>query len=327
MVRLENGHVLFDINSTQLVKFERQSLHAATVNSSLSFHLKSIEKCIVKKNFFLNSNLSRSKILFHLKQIIFLDMSPGSIKNLRLTASSLKIYLVELISSFCVQPNTLSELSLQANSSLNFSVVQSKNVQFMSNSVSRIDARHSSLFIGVFDADLNDHDVNALVTKHHHSFDFYNQYYYTKQKYTYNLSVARNAFTLLNTEKLVIVADYLDTQWESCIEENLDFLSNGEVTDVLSYAEADANSTSVLSKSNVKITGLFIIGLVLLILFLILVVNLVQYKYRDDSFEEFESSIQTGNGGENLIKCENVEPEAKESQCMIKANDMTQMND
>ena len=392
---LQNAQVLFNINSTQSVKFEPQSLHADLFNSSISFNLKSIEKCIMQKNFFINSNLTKSKVLFHLKQIFFLDINPISFKSLKLIGSALKIYLIELMSSFCVQPNSLSQISLEANSSLNFSLVQSKNVQFMSNSLKKIDSKHSRVFIGVLDSDLNDNDVNTLVSKEEsndHSFDFYNQFYYSKQKYTYNLSVAKDAFSVFSSDKLVILADNLDTvyfddffvsgslqlvilinvknlvvgeqstaqgallefmsepnlvklhagfipkisgiqklqlssgenynfvkQWENCIEESMDYVLNGELSNVLSHVyDYDTNSTSLVNKSSVKITGLFITGLVLLVLFFLLVVNLVQYKYRDDSFDDFESSTQNANAGENLIKCENDQAENKANQSVVK---------
>lgn len=394
-LRLHNAQVLFDINSTQSVKFEPESLHAHFFNSSISFNLKSIEKCIVKKNFFINSNLTKSKVLFHLKQIFFLDINPASFTFLKLVGSVLKIYLIELMSSFCVQPNSLSQISLEANSSLNFSLIQSKNVQFMSNSLKKIDSKHSKVFIGVLDSDLKDHDVNALVSEeavNDNSFDFYNQFYYSKQKYTYNLSIAKDAFSFLSCDKLVILADNLYTvyfddffvsgslqltilinvknlvigdqsvvigaqlefmsepnlvkmhsgfipnisgiqniklssgenytfvkQWQSCIEENFDYVLNGELSNVLSHVyDYDTNSTAQVNKSSVKITGLFITGLVLLVLFMLLVVNLVQYRYRDDSFDDLESSTQNANGGESLIKCENDQAEDKESRKMVK---------
>ncbi|CAF1097052.1 unnamed protein product, partial [Brachionus calyciflorus] len=384
-LNLINSNIYFDIKSTHLVKIDFFSI-SMIQESQVTLDLESVEKVLVQKNSFLNTQInSKSNLIIFFKQINFLDIKSESFKHIDLINSKIQIYLIELTSSLCLQPHTFSNFKLNNNSSFNLSVIYSKNVQFMSECITNVTSYDSDIFLGVYDIGLNDTNYKSILsqrsTKHkkfsnsEYSIEFYNQYYYTKQKYSYNFSIEKNAVSVMGQNGVRIYGDNLDTvyfdnffisslrlsifldakniimlensvsncdesqivletqpkviripskikeinvkkrdkgeglvflkQWEYCINEEKGYtdqdILNMNIQTSFYYEESDnlsnqidnnINSTSQVGINTMSspTAGIVIIGFIIFILFLILVVNLVQYKYRSDVFDDLESS-------------------------------------
>lgn len=154
---IANGQFIIDIKSTHLVKFEENALSNLNLrsNAKLYIDMELVEKLMIQRNSFSNINLNDgSRLTFYAKQITFIDFKAFSFASINLMSGSrVQIYLEELASSLCVQRNVFSNMKLRsADVSFNFSIINSKNVQFMHDSFSdiQIESKKANLYIGVF---------------------------------------------------------------------------------------------------------------------------------------------------------------------------------
>jgi hypothetical protein len=154
---ISTGQFIIDIKSTHMVKFEENAFAFMRLVANARFYLdlELIEKLMVQRFAFGHASLSQnSMFIFYSKQVTFIDFRAYSFANINLMGNSkFQIYLEELASSICVQRNVFSNLRLHHSESyFNFSIINSKNVQFMHNSFSNVtfENRQAKVYIGIF---------------------------------------------------------------------------------------------------------------------------------------------------------------------------------
>ena len=153
---INTGQLIFDIKSTQLVKFEENALSdmQVTAGGRVYFDFELIEKLMLQRNAFGRMRVSPdAQLTIYAKHLTFVDFRAFSFADMEVrNGARVHIYLEDLMHSLCVQRDVFHGMRLVEQAHFNLSIINSKNVMLMHDTFSSLSVEGSlaRLYVGVY---------------------------------------------------------------------------------------------------------------------------------------------------------------------------------